>query len=253
MTINFSNNEVLKLANTMKVFNVPDIDIEDITKNINRWNESPDVYMYDWGTCTKDTNGVTLTVDDDYSCRALEAATIMAPAVNKLLGVFAALKPLCEELINLAEKADAKITEIFKDPVQHSLYYFSHECNTYLLVVSYNNHGTDCGEYMLVQGPDRYKERRMNMRDAVRFVQNRENAIDPIASDAGTTKYNVLSRQEREDMCHLLDRAMTQFDPEELKRFINNHHWMTIKDAVHSAEAQRVLAKIKEEEEKNVK
>lgn len=251
MTINFTNSEIIKLANVLKTFGVPDVDVEEITKNINRWNENGDVYAYDWGTCLKNTNGVTLTVDDAYTCRALEATTVMAPAVNKLMGVFAALKPLCEELINLAKKADTKLTDIFKEPVQHSLYWFSHDCNTYLLVVSYNNHATDCGEYMLVQGPERYHERRMNMREAVRFVQDYNNAIDPIASDAGTTKYNVLSREEREDMCHLLDKAMNQFDPEEFKRFINNHNWMTFKDAIHSEEARRVLAKIKEEEKNN--
>lgn len=251
MTINFTNSEIIKLANVLKTFGVPDVDVEEITKNINRWNENGDVYAYDWGTCLKNTNGVTLTVDDAYTCRALEASTVVAPAVNKLLGVFAALKPLCNEFVDLAKKADTKLTDIFKEPVQHSLYYFSYNCNTYLMVVSYNNHGTDNCEYMSVQGPERYYERRMTMSEALRFVQDRKNAIDPIASDAGTTKYNVLSRQEREDMYRLLDKAKTQFIPEDFAKYINDHRWMTIKDAVHSAEAQRVLAKIKEEEEKN--
>lgn len=251
MTINFTNSEIAKLANTMKIFNVPDIDIEEITTNINRWSATPDVYKYEWGSCVKNSEGVTLTVNEKFTCRALEASTVVAPAVNKLLGVFAAIKPLCEELVDLAKTADAKLTDIFKEPVQHSLYYFSYNCNTYLMVVSYNNHGTDNCEYLSIQGLERYLERRMTMSEALRFVEDRKNAIDPIATDAGTTKYNVLSRQEREDMCRLLDKATTQFIPEDFAKYINDHRWLTVKDAVHSAEAQRVLAKIKEEEKNN--
>ena len=251
MIINFTNNETVKIANTIKMFGVPDIDIEKVTDEVNHWSETPDNYKYEWGSCTKGPDGVTLNVNERYTCRALEATTIAAPAVNKLIGVLEALKPICKELSELAGKVSAKLDDVFADRIQHSVYYFSANCNTYLLVVSRNDYGTDCGEYFSVQGPERYVERRMTMSEAIRFVDDRKNAIDPIASDAGTTKYNNLTREEREDMYRLLDKATTQFIPEDFKKYIESHRWMTIKDAVHSYEAQRVLAKLKEEEAKN--
>ena len=96
--------EMTKTAEMLKMFGIPDMDIETLNNAFESRYEKWSDWKFSWGHVVVNALGVSVEIYESSTIKILDAYEDFAPVVNKIVGVFAAIKPLLTELNNTAGK-----------------------------------------------------------------------------------------------------------------------------------------------------
>lgn len=122
MKFEITAKEVAKSAEMLKMFGIPDIDIEALNNAFESRHENWSDWKFSWGRCVVNALGITIEVYEDSTVKILDAYEDFAPTINKIVGVFAAIKPLLGELNAVTGKVLNKIGNVFKTSTKVELY-----------------------------------------------------------------------------------------------------------------------------------
>lgn len=128
--------EIGKTTEMLHMFGIPDMDIETINEAFESRYEKWSDWKFSWGRVVVNALGVSVEIYEDSTIKILNAYEDFAPIVNKIVGVFAAIKPLFTELTDTAGKVVNKIGDVFKTPTRIEV--VEHE-DGIILVARYNN------------------------------------------------------------------------------------------------------------------
>ena len=122
MKFEITAKEVTKSAEMLKMFGVPDIDIETLNNAFESRYEHWSDWKFQWGNVVVNALGMSVEIYEDSTIKILNAYEDFAPIVNKIVGVFSALKPLFSELTGTAGKVVEKIAGVFKTSTKVEVY-----------------------------------------------------------------------------------------------------------------------------------
>lgn len=136
MKFEITAREMSKTVEMLRMFGVPDMDVETMNAAFEARYEHWSDYKFQWGRMVVNALGITIEVYEDSTIKILNAYEDFAPIVNKIIGVFAAIKPLFTELTDTAGKVVEKISSVFKTPTRIEV--VEHE-DGIIIVARYNN------------------------------------------------------------------------------------------------------------------
>lgn len=127
--------EIGKTTEMLHMFGIPDMDVETIREALESRHEHWSDWKFSWGRCVVNALGVSVEIYEDSTIKILDAYEDFAPVINKIIGVFAALKPLVTELTDTAGKVVNKIGDVFKTPTRIEVV----EYDGIIIVARHNN------------------------------------------------------------------------------------------------------------------
>ena len=122
MKFEITAREMAKSAEMLKMFGIPDIDIEALNNAFETRYENWSDYQFSWGRATINAIGMSVEVYEASTVKILDAYEDFAPVINKIIGVFAAIKPLFTELTGVAGNVVNKIGNVFKTNTKVEVY-----------------------------------------------------------------------------------------------------------------------------------
>lgn len=122
MKFEITAKETAKATEMLKMFGVPDMDIESINEAFESRYEKWSDWKFSWGHVVVNALGLSVEVYEASTVKILDAYEDFAPVINKIIGVFTALKPLFHELTDTAGKVVEKISNVFKTSTKVELY-----------------------------------------------------------------------------------------------------------------------------------
>ena len=122
MKFEITAKEVTKSAEMLKMFGVPDIDIETLNNAFESRYEHWSDWKFQWGHVVVNALGMSVEIYETSTIKILDAYEDFAPVINKIVGVFSALKPLLKELANSCGKVADKIDNVFKTSTKVEVY-----------------------------------------------------------------------------------------------------------------------------------
>ena len=138
MKIEVTAREMSKTVEMLRMFGVPDMDVETINEAFESRHEHWSDWKFSWGRCLVNALGITIEVYEDSTVKILNAYEDFAPVINKIIGVFSAIKPLFTELTDTAGKVVEKISNVFKTPTRIEV--VEHEDG--IIIVARSNNGS---------------------------------------------------------------------------------------------------------------
>ena len=173
MKIEVTAREITKTVEMLKMFGVPDMDIETINEAFEARHEHWSDWKFSWGRCVVNALGITIEVYEDSTVKILDAYEDFAPTINKIVGVFAAIKPLLGELNAVTGKVLNKIGNVFKTSTKVELY---GDDDHIIIAARYDNDSFTVPSF---SGPDGFTDV-----DAEQYVREHR----PVAEEANFTK-----------------------------------------------------------------
>lgn len=122
MKFEITAKEVTKSAEMLKMFGVPDIDIETLNNAFESRYEHWSDWKFQWGHVVVNALGMSVEIYEASTVKILDAYEDFAPVINKIIGVFSALNPLLKELANSCGKVADKIDNVFKTSTKVEVY-----------------------------------------------------------------------------------------------------------------------------------
>lgn len=135
MKFEITAKETAKAAEMLKMFGIPDMDIETVTEAFESRYENWSDWKFSWGHVVVNAIGLSVEVYEASTVKILDAYEDFAPIINKIVGVFSALKPLFTELTDTAGKVVNKIGDVFKTPTRIEVF----EYDGIIIVARHNN------------------------------------------------------------------------------------------------------------------
>ena len=175
MKFEITTKEVAKSAEMLKMFGVPDIDIETLNNAFESRYEHWSDWKFQWGHVVVNALGMSVEIYEDSVVKIIDAYEDFAPVINKIIGVFAAIKPLLTELNNTAGKVVEKISGVFKTSTKVELY---GDDEVIVVACRYDNGSFTVPAF---SGPEGFSDV-----DAEQYVREHR----PTAEETGFTKRN---------------------------------------------------------------
>ncbi len=175
MKFEITAKEVAKSAEMLKMFGVPDIDIETLNNAFESRYEHWSDWKFQWGHVVVNALGMSVEIYEESVVKIIGAYEDFAPVVNKIIGVFAAIKPLLTELNNTAGKVVEKISGVFKTSTKVELY---GDDEVIVVACRYDNGSFTVPAF---SGPEGFSDV-----DAEQYVREHR----PTAEETGFTKRN---------------------------------------------------------------
>lgn len=173
MKFEITAKEVAKSAEMLRMFGIPDIDIETLNNAFEARHENWSDWKFSWGHVVVNALGMSVEVYEASTVKILDAYEDFAPVINKIVGVFAALKPLFHELTDTAGKVVEKISNVFKTYTKVEVY---GDDNVVVITCRYDNGSFTVPAF---SGNDGFTDV-----DAEQYVREHR----PVSEEAGFTK-----------------------------------------------------------------
>lgn len=167
--------EMSKTVEMMKMFGIPDMDIETINEAFESRYEKWSDWKFSWGHVVVNALGMSVEVYEASTVKILDAYEDFAPVINKIVGVFSALKPLFNELTGTAGKVLDKISNVFKTSTKVELY---GDDDHIIIACRYDNGSFTVPAF---SGPEGFSDV-----DAEQYVREHR----PVSEEPGFTKRN---------------------------------------------------------------
>lgn len=175
MKFEITAKEIAKSAEVLKMFGVPDVDIATINEAFEARYENWSTWEFSWGRTTINPLAMSVEIYEDSVCKILDSYEDLAPTVNKIIGVFSALKPLFNELSDVAGKVADKIGNVFKTNTKVELY---GDADTIIIACRYDNGSFTVPSF---SGPDGFTDV-----DAEKYVREHR----PVSEETSFVKRN---------------------------------------------------------------
>lgn len=175
MKFEITTKEVAKSAEMLRMFGIPDIDIETLNNAFEARYEHWSDWKFSWGHVVVNASGITVEVYEASTVKILDAYEDFAPVINKIIGVFAAIKPLFTELTGVAGNVVNKIGNVFKTNTKVEVY---GDDNVIVIACRYDN---DSFTVPAFSGPDGFTDV-----DAEQYVREHR----PVGEEPEFTKRN---------------------------------------------------------------